>query len=418
MQSLRKLLLIITLFSLFSPVDGQFVDTVFWNDNLGLKGIEKLRFINYHMGDTVRVVEYWKGKVISVKYQTRIKACIVPILTDTVYSEYDRTNYNTILHKTVNLANSGNCDSLIKIHYFSAYKNGEQLMTGSYKYVGSYGKCPCGTWKYFNPETRIQKYLPCESKEIDNISLTKTYWRPDSSCYVELFKEDLPFAMPGQGSDHSATLVLKNRSGKVVRVVSSESSESVLHRSVHGISWLPSRNMLSYGPGKYIEWIDEDRLDLNLYKDIISRFLGTNAWTYFKNPAAYGSSCFIIGYFDDENEYDKTLDMAVLVQDANKKVDLLLIKNYNYPGQEQLTFIDIQDEYSWVGNFRAVRKGSALWSNWIETGDDEGFREFDEVPQNEIIYLPYDAIFVHAGESCGGGFIFWNNNQWNWLQQE
>ena len=39
-------------------------------------------------------------------------------------------------------------------------------------------------------------------------------------------------------------------------------------------------------------------------------------------------------------------------------------------------------------------------------------------PKNEIVQLNYDAIYVHNAEACGGGFIFWKNNKWNWLQQE
>lgn len=62
---------------------------------------------------------------------------------------------------------------------------------------------------------------------------------------------------------------------------------------------------------------------------------------------------------------------------------------------------------------RKVPKGIPLWSNYT---DD--FREFNQVPKNEIVKLNYDAIFIHEAEACGGGFIFWKDNKWNWLQQE
>lgn len=62
---------------------------------------------------------------------------------------------------------------------------------------------------------------------------------------------------------------------------------------------------------------------------------------------------------------------------------------------------------------RKVPKGTTLWSNY-----DDDFREFESVPKNEIVKLNYDAIFIHEAEACGGGFIFWKDNKWNWLQQE
>jgi len=60
-----------------------------------------------------------------------------------------------------------------------------------------------------------------------------------------------------------------------------------------------------------------------------------------------------------------------------------------------------------------IPKGTPLWSNYT---DD--YREFKNVPKNEIVKLNYDAIYMHNAEACGGGFIFWKNNKWNWLQQE
>lgn len=71
------------------------------------------------------------------------------------------------------------------------------------------------------------------------------------------------------------------------------------------------------------------------------------------------------------------------------------------------------DDYSWAGVFKKVSAGDTLWSNYI---DD--FRGFDEVPDDEKVVLPYDAILAHALESCGGGFIFWKDGEFNWLQQE
>ena len=70
-------------------------------------------------------------------------------------------------------------------------------------------------------------------------------------------------------------------------------------------------------------------------------------------------------------------------------------------------------DYSWAGIFKKVNNGEVLWSNY-----EDDFIEFEDVPENKKVRLNYDALFVHAEESCGGGFIFWEDGQFNWLQQE
>lgn len=71
------------------------------------------------------------------------------------------------------------------------------------------------------------------------------------------------------------------------------------------------------------------------------------------------------------------------------------------------------DEFGWAEIFEKVESGTILWSNFI---DD--FRSLEEVPNSERVILNYEAIYVHASESCGGGFIFWKDGIFNWLQQE
>ncbi len=70
-------------------------------------------------------------------------------------------------------------------------------------------------------------------------------------------------------------------------------------------------------------------------------------------------------------------------------------------------------DYAWVGELRVVPAGEPLWSNY-----EDDFRSFSEVPEEEIVYLDYDALFVHADGACGGGFIFWKEDDFHWLQQE
>lgn len=74
---------------------------------------------------------------------------------------------------------------------------------------------------------------------------------------------------------------------------------------------------------------------------------------------------------------------------------------------------ELAGNYDWAGIFKTVKKGEVLWSNYV---DD--FRSLEDVPQNEKVKLQYNAIYVHASEACGGGFIFWKDGKFNWLQQE
>jgi len=73
----------------------------------------------------------------------------------------------------------------------------------------------------------------------------------------------------------------------------------------------------------------------------------------------------------------------------------------------------IIDEFGELPIFKRVNPKQVLWSNY-----DTDFRSLEDVPNDERVILNYDSIYVHASESCGGGFIFWNNGKFNWLQQE
>ncbi len=113
---------------------------------------------------------------------------------------------------------------------------------------------------------------------------------------------------------------------------------------------------------------------------------------------------------------DGVEDIAVLVKDSKNMVKIGII---NYGKSTRVYFLGEKndpfeiDDYNWVGIFEKVPEGEVLWSNYT---DD--FREFKEVPEKEKVRLNYDAIFVHQLEACGGGFIFWKNGKFNWLQQE
>lgn len=112
---------------------------------------------------------------------------------------------------------------------------------------------------------------------------------------------------------------------------------------------------------------------------------------------------------------DMTEDIALLIKDSTgTKIGIIdygtdLTINIIGIGEDSLGGTD----YSWIGIFSTVPKGDVLWSNY-----EDDWRDLDDIPENEKIILNYNAVYTHAAESCGGGFIFWKDNKWNWLQQE
>jgi len=114
---------------------------------------------------------------------------------------------------------------------------------------------------------------------------------------------------------------------------------------------------------------------------------------------------------------------------GNKKEDsVILLKNSE--GETKIGFINKgivtktyilgnendpfkMNNYSWIGIFEKVNAGEVLWSNY-----EDDFVEFKDVPENKKVKLNYNSLYMHAAESCGGGFVYWKNGKFNWLQQE
>lgn len=153
----------------------------------------------------------------------------------------------------------------------------------------------------------------------------------------------------------------------------------------------------------------KDKMDIN--NDIIieiSKFPKLNNYEINKITTPY--------YLRGDFYGDKTDDLVVLLK--NKKgVTKIGIINY---GDSTNTYIlgdkncalGVRD-FSWIGIFNKVNPGVSLWSNY-----EDDFIDFEDVPENKKVKLPYNALYVHAAESCGGGFIFWKDGKFNWLQQE
>ncbi|MHC8950384.1 hypothetical protein [Sphingobacterium hungaricum] len=119
-------------------------------------------------------------------------------------------------------------------------------------------------------------------------------------------------------------------------------------------------------------------------------------------------------YLEGDFFGDGIQDLAILIQ-RQDSVKLSVIdfskngKTVHILGEDG----EFESDYSWIGDFEKVKAGEVLWSNY-----EDDFRSLEDVPEEEKVYLTYNAIFVHAPESCGGGFIFWKDGKFNWLQQE
>lgn len=133
-----------------------------------------------------------------------------------------------------------------------------------------------------------------------------------------------------------------------------------------------------------------------------------SGFTLYKNINPF----YLTGdFFGDEN-----LDIVFFIEGENNKVKLAFI---NHGIETQIHILGTEndpfniDDYKWAGIFKKINNNDVLWSNYI---DD--FRPLKDVPESEKVYLNYNAIYLHALESCGGGFIYWKDGKFNWLQQE
>jgi len=113
---------------------------------------------------------------------------------------------------------------------------------------------------------------------------------------------------------------------------------------------------------------------------------------------------------------DGISDWAFLAKDSIGQVHLIYI---NEGEKRQLHWLGKEDDpfnlndYSWAQVFQKAPAGSVLWANYVD-----GHRDFKEVPESEKVILEYDALYLHLREACGGGFIYWQNGDFHWLQQE
>ena len=124
--------------------------------------------------------------------------------------------------------------------------------------------------------------------------------------------------------------------------------------------------------------------------------------------------CLKAIFFDDN-----TVNLAILIKKIKKdkngmiNKNIVFLENQYKSNTTRIRFQSEEDGLNWVGVFMKVKAGTVLWSNY-----EDNWRDFKDVPENEKVILEHDAILLHAEESCGGGFVFWKDGKFNWLQQE
>lgn len=247
--------------------------------------------------------------------------------------------------------------------------------------------------------------------------LTQIEWSPDSSLYLEAYRMPLKYALPGQGSDHMAHFILKKKTGEIVKEIPHGPANDILHREYHGAGWDLDKNQITLAPARIFEWIDEDNIDLEDIRKKIDYRLGNADWEFYDLPTKYKDRFYAVGEFMGDPEYDVTLDFAALIKLKDGRVSLIILEAFNYVSFPDLHFPFPDRDLSEIGRFRAARPGETIWSNWDESLGDEGRVRFEDLPENKKIKLPHDALFLHVGEGCGGGYVFFQEG-WKWWQQE
>ena len=250
-----KIFLLLLSLSCFTQVSAQKTDTVFWYHAANRYDLVGIKEIILTINDsTFKSTNYFKGKVTAVKYTGIVNGCRTPIQTDTLFDRSGGGVRVVIENEVQMLHKSTNCDSLLLVQRTKVYSNNGQLSrTASIKRIGQFGDCPCGAWKYYSDGAEIaaQEFASCYDDQLSNLDFVETVWSPNLAYKLELYKEKMLIAAPGGGSDHMATIILKDKDDKVVSYVSSNSSENIMYRDIE-IRWEMEKERVWYGKARIL----------------------------------------------------------------------------------------------------------------------------------------------------------------------
>ena len=156
---------------------------------------------------------------------------------------------------------------------------------------------------------------------------------------------------------------------------------------------------------KPIRNISKSVVSTDSIKVLISKF---DYLTGYKQATNYPTSSISGDFYGDGNK-----DIAVLVYNGlsleivifnfNNKIAAHIIGSGNDKVKSNLYFSEI---------FTAVEPNVVLWSNY-----DTDYIRFEDVQEKDKIKLSHNAIFVHFKDKCGGGFIYWKDGAFHWLDQ-
>jgi hypothetical protein len=119
---------------------------------------------------------------------------------------------------------------------------------------------------------------------------------------------------------------------------------------------------------------------------------------------------------------DQVPDIAILIErTADHKAGILFAPKDASNGKPTIfgagTKAFDMDNYNWIGVFEKVSAGTTIMPNFNEETQDF-YLEGETVPKDKIVRLTSDAIFVHQNEACGGGYSYWKDGGYHWMQNE
>lgn len=116
---------------------------------------------------------------------------------------------------------------------------------------------------------------------------------------------------------------------------------------------------------------------------------------------------------------DNRMDTVHIVQNTkNNKYGLKVTfgnEEIAYLGMGQDILGQGFDDIDWVGIFEKAPKGEVYYNNVNDEGE---IISEEEVNESDKIKLPNDGVFIHQTEACGGGVIYLNKGEFEWIQQE